>query len=180
MMYEKTRHFRYFVTMTDICSRLREMRNRLHHIPHNELSDAEFEDMWRSTASSLRKLGSTDQQLDEIRSCDLDPEKTKMCALALQQQALSEQCKKLEKEVTHKHWLLAGFLCLLALLLIASATIIVFIVHTIQPQSCEDNAVPVPTSKQNIRTVFLSSFLYQMDDVLGCDSAVVTVRDKLD
>ena len=63
----------------------------------------------------------------------------------VQQQALSEQCAKLEKEASNKHWLLRGFICLLGLLLIAFVAIIVIVALILQPKSCADKLTSINT-----------------------------------
>ena len=55
-----------------------------------------FEQMWSSVSASLRKLGSTPEDVLAYRKADLDPQMTKMCANEVKQQALAEQCTKLE------------------------------------------------------------------------------------
>ena len=72
------------------------MRNALHHVASNELDEYQFHLMWTTVATALRRLGTTDQELDSYKQIDLDPDTTRMCIYEVKQQAIIDRCGHLE------------------------------------------------------------------------------------
>ena len=106
----------------------------------------EFETMWSEIAPSLMRLGTSREELERLKTTDLDPDKTRICAYEVQQQALRDQCIKLEGDASKKHCLLCGFIGVVILLAMAFVTIIVVLILYNRSNLCSQNLINRHTS----------------------------------
>ena len=72
------------------------MRNALHHVACNELDECQFTNMWTRVAISLRRLGTTEEELNRYKHMDLDPETTRMSIYEVKLQAMEDLCGYLQ------------------------------------------------------------------------------------
>ena len=77
-------------------NRIKEIRNALHHVASNELDEYHFKVMWTTVATALRRLGTTEQELDSYKQIDLDPDTTRMYIYEVKQQAIIDHCGHME------------------------------------------------------------------------------------
>ena len=106
--------------LTLIFCLIRYARNQLSHVSTNELTDIEFEAMWTSVVPALIALGSSEEEIQQMKTCDLDPLNTKLLVNEVQLQDLRHQNEKAESSAAHKHKALC---VLVALLILAIVTI---------------------------------------------------------
>ena len=66
------------------------------HFAKHELTCEEFTSLWDDISPSLRRLGTSQQHLDFLRTADLDPMQTRLSEAQVREQALADQCAMME------------------------------------------------------------------------------------
>ena len=72
------------------------MRNELHHVASNELTEQRFSQLWDTVSVSLCRLGCSQEEIDQYKARDLDPETTRHWKTSLKTQALEDKVDELE------------------------------------------------------------------------------------
>ena len=70
--------------------RLKNIRNRLAHIPKAELSEEKFWDLWEETKMVLLRLDVSEDNIDGYLVRDLEPEKARQAVQEIKEQYLSD------------------------------------------------------------------------------------------
>ena len=70
--------------------RLKNIRNRLAHIPKAELSEEKFWDLWEETKMVLLRLDVSEDNIDGYLARDLEPEKARQAVQEIKEQYLSD------------------------------------------------------------------------------------------
>jgi len=82
--------------------RLKEIRNFLFHVSAPELVGEKFNEIRSELVRVLRRLGTSDQVINDHMSRDLDPQQTKLSVLQIREQYMEDQNVLLREAAEHK------------------------------------------------------------------------------